>query len=93
MPSAPITARTLLWEALPDGTIVLLDWQLVETSLGTMAELRCVNRSDGNSRDEDLLENGYTQLMKMSASTLYATYNVGGRQWPHYRVEEPGPLG
>jgi hypothetical protein len=94
MPSAPITGRTLLWEFLPDGTTIhQLDWNLVETSLGTMVEPRIMNRGIFDDiKNEDLSENGYTAILKLSSKDLYTTYNFIGTQWPHFRAGDPGPF-
>jgi len=93
MPKPPIHARTLLWETLEDGTIHILDWNLVTTSLGTMVEARTINRSSiGDTQNEDLVDSGYTSIQKMSSQDLYRLYGFVGSQWPHYRGNDPGPL-
>ena len=92
MPRAPITTRTMLWERRSDSTVYLLDWSLVTTSLGTMVESRSVIRGPDGIKDEDLVDSGYSAMQLLSAEDLYAQYNVGGAQWPHYRANDPGVL-
>lgn len=90
MPSPPILSRTLLWERLSDGTIHLLDWNLVTTSLGVMVEPRTLLHANGAMKDEDLLESGYTDMTVLQSDSFYATYHFAGSQWPHYRDNNPG---
>jgi len=90
MPSAPILTRTLLWERLSDGSIHLLDWNLVNTSLGVMVEPRVLLRDSGAIKDEDLFESGYTDMMVLQSDSFFATYWFSGSQWPHYRANDPG---
>lgn len=93
MPSAPILARTLLWETLSDGTVHQLDWNLVETNLGTMVEPRIMSRrSQDDMRHENLSDAGYTGIAKMSTADLYANYHFFGVQWPIFRGDDLWPL-
>lgn len=78
----PILGRTMLYERLRDGTIHLLDWNLVSTTLGLMIEPRTMIRATGNMQNSDPYENGYTDMLEVPQATLFATYNFGGSQWP-----------
>ena len=94
MPKAPITARTLFWEVLPDGSRGLVDWCEVTTSLGVMVEPRQLARPQAPIRDEDLVDSSFTSMtaIRKSPSGNYALDQVAfkGSQWPHYRVFDPG---
>jgi hypothetical protein len=90
MPSAPILTRTLLWERLGDGSIHVLDWNLVNTSLGLMVEPRVMLRESGAIKDEDLAESGYSDMTVLQSDNFFATYGFAGSQWPHYRANDPG---
>ena len=95
MPKAPVTTRTLVWERLEDGTIHLLDWCLVNTSLGMMVESRCITKQTGDIRDEDLFDSSFTDMAVIppAPSGNYAFDQVAfynGAQWPHYRATDPG---
>lgn len=92
MPSAPILTRTLLWETLSDGTIHVLDWQLVQTSLGQMIEPRTLVRPIGDVKDEDLFESGFTDMRKVQSDAMWGLFNFAGSQWAHYRANDPGVL-
>ncbi len=89
MPSAPILTRTLLWEALSDGTIHQLDWNLVTTSLGTMVEPRSLVRQS-DFKNEDFVDSGYSGMRKLQSDTMYTQIGFAGSQWPHYRANDPG---
>ena len=96
MPSAPILGRTLLYEYLPDGvTYHQLDWNIVETSLGSMVEPRVMNRNlaEMDIQNEDLFQGGYTAILKLSSDDLFTQYGVLGSQWPHFRGSDQGPFG
>lgn len=95
MPSAPVTARTLIYYVMEDGTIIQHDWNLIETSLGTMVEPRVVNRAIPGFSDihnEDSMENGYTAVQKLSVDALLNSYGVSGVQWPHFRTNDPATV-
>lgn len=97
MPSAPITARTLFWELLADGsTIALLDWCLVTTSLGDMVEARTISKStgSGNMVNENVFESGFSSVQSLRVPTgNYALDQLTvSSQWPRYRTTEPGGL-
>jgi len=89
MPSAPILTRTLLWEALSDGTIHQLDWNLVTTSLGQMVEPRSLVRQ-APVQNEDFLDSGYSGMRKLQSDVMYTQIGFAGSQWPHYRANDPG---
>lgn len=93
MPSAPIIARTLLWERLSDGTLHIFDWCVVTTSLGDMIEPRVLTRQTGDIRNEDLFDSSYTGISVLPAVPTgnYALDQCTvSSQWPHYRASDPG---
>ncbi len=77
--------RTLLYAPLPDGSFRLLDWCLINTSIGAMMEMRpLIRRSDGDLVNEDmnLSEWRFTDIQPFDAGTLFAVTNSGGDLWP-----------
>lgn len=96
MPKAPITARTLYWERLSDGTLHPIDWSLVTTSLGVMVEPKSLLRMPAAEgiRDEDLFDSSFTTIAVVPALPTgnYAFDQVAfqGVQWPRYRSTDPG---
>lgn len=94
MPKAPVLSRTLLWQTLSDGTVHLVDWCLVSTSLGLMVEPRLVDRPTGSGiQDEDWTDSSYSGISMLPASPSghYALDQLTqGAQWPHYRATDPG---
>ncbi len=95
MPKAPITSRTLYWERLDDGTIHVLDWNLVaHQTLGAMVESRNITRI-GPTKNEDLYDSSYTEIAVAPPlpSGNYAFDQAifgGSTQWPHFRADDPG---
>jgi hypothetical protein len=79
---APILNRTLLYERLRDGTIHLLDFQIVGTSLGTMIEPRCLTRQTGAVANSDPYENGYDDIREVNKDSMFSSLGFGGSQWP-----------
>lgn len=94
MPKTPVTSRTLFWETLSDGSLVLLDWHQVSTSLGLMIEPRTILRPMGEYRDEDLFDSSFSDLQRTPAIPTgnYALDQAihSGRLWPHQRADDPG---
>ncbi len=94
MPKTPITSRTLYWEPLSDGTIHVIDWCEVSTSLGVMVEPRVLTRQTGAIQNEDLFDSGYTSMAVVPPIPTgnYALDQLAfnGSQWPHFRADDPG---
>lgn len=82
MPKTPILSRDLLYDTLRDGSIRLLDWCLVNTSLGGMVEPRQLNFNGGSVGTIDALDASYTRLTPMKDDQLNALLGTSGRQLP-----------
>jgi hypothetical protein len=93
MPSAPIVSRTLLWRRLSDGTVQVLDWNTVTTSLGAMVESRSIAKARDGIADENLFDSSFSALSvaPVVPSGNYALDQLmSSAQWPHYRAIDPG---
>lgn len=78
---APILRRTLLYERLRDGSFRLLDFAIVNTSLGAMIEPRTLFRPGGGMVNEDVYDSSFTDLLEATPGVL-ASVGFGGEQWP-----------
>ncbi len=79
---APILSRTLCLARLRDGTLRLLDFQLVTTSLGGMIEPRPVSRACGSSMNEDPYDSAYTDIVVLDGAGIAAVPGIDDVQWP-----------
>jgi len=96
MPKTPIVSRTLLYELLDDGSISLVPFTLVSTSIGQMVEWRVVTLRPGDDiKNADEVDMSFTDILRVSKSTPSGHYALdqlllNGSQWPHYRTYDPG---
>lgn len=83
MPRTPILNREGYYKTLTDGTIVDLDWNVVNTSLGAMLEPRQVTAGLGmDGAAIDAVDAGYSRRLEYDEDLLVAQFNTGGRQLP-----------
>ncbi len=83
MPRAPILSRELLYTTNPDGSFRLLDWCLVNTSIGAMIEPRNLQTfNGGNVRGLNVYEAGITAIKPFNEDEFYAKTRFSGRQVP-----------
>lgn len=83
MPRLPILSRETFYDTNPDGSLRLLDWNLVNTSLGAMVEPRQVGGPDGGRiRPIDLIDAGITRLVPLQEDVFFRHFGVHGRQLP-----------
>ena len=67
MPKTPITSRSLLYELLDDGTISLVPFTLVSTSLGQMVAWRQITmRPEDDIKNADEVDKRFTDLIRVS---------------------------
>ena len=89
MPKTPILQRTAYLETLKDGSVRMLDWNAVETELGTMVEPR-QNHLDtqlpmaGNVgfAAVDVYDMSFTRIIGTDSNTFYTQYGTDGQQVP-----------
>jgi hypothetical protein len=75
----PILSRTLLMDTLRDGTKMLLDWNLVETSLGTMLEPASISLVNGEATAAiDAMDAGFSKTLEIDEDTIQGLFNSGG---------------
>ena len=79
--NAPILTRTLLYERLRDGSFALLDFCLVNTTLGTMIEPRPLIKASGKMVNEDVYDSAFTDIQEATPSLVNAV-QFSGSQWP-----------
>jgi hypothetical protein len=85
MPKAPILSRETYYDTLNNGTLHLLDWNVVNTSLGAMVEPRQVSLAELGTGDQaqiDLTDVGPTRLSPMVEDTFFGKHLGGGQQLP-----------
>ena len=85
MPKTPITDRTMLYDVLRyDKTIRFLDWNVVETELGTMVEPRPFGPGYGTVKvtDVDVYDASANRLVQYDENTFAREYGTGGNQLP-----------
>lgn len=79
--NTPILRRTLLYERLRDGTYSLLDFCIVNTTLGAMVEPRTLNRATGAMRNDDVYDSAFNDILEATPAVLGAI-GFSGQQWP-----------
>lgn len=78
----PLRGRTLLYEVLPRTKEKrLLDFCLVETTLGPMIEPRLVTRASGAMQNEDVYDSCFTDIREVD-ETLRGQLGLNSFQWP-----------
>jgi hypothetical protein len=84
MPKNPILNREAFYETLVDGTIRLLDFCLVNTSLGAMVEPRATNLlSLGQGiAAVSVYDASISKLSPMQSDEFYKLTGFSGRQIP-----------
>ena len=84
MPRSPITSRTLFYDQLRDGTYRLLDWCVINTSLGLMVEPRNIATVPANGKVVQNIfdDTSFTEIKQMDEDQFYRFYNTGGRLIP-----------
>lgn len=82
MPRLPIRRRTLLYERLPrNGGLRLLDFCLVDTTLGAMVEPRVMNRAANGTSVDDPFDSAYTDIMEVDEK-IRGSLGLNAYQWP-----------
>lgn len=93
MPKAPILYRQLFYARNNDGTFRDLDFALVNTSLGAMAEPRCVCLDDGDVKaglDQlDVLDMSWNKRSEKDEATMLTDLGTYGLMLP---VDYNNPL-
>lgn len=82
MPRAPILDRELFYDTLRDGSIRLLDWCLVNTSLGAMVEPRQLGLGRDRSTNIDAKDASFSRLTPLDEDKFVSLFNTGGQQVP-----------
>ena len=79
MPSAPVLYRTALYDVLPDGTLIDLPFNIINTSLGQMIELEPVPfqiSGDGNDPDVDPFDRSWNDRRQFAQVQSFDLLNV-----------------
>jgi hypothetical protein len=84
MPKTPILSRELFYDKLGDGSHRMLDWALVDTSLGAMIESRSAMLGVGLNpvTNVDMVDLGYNRVTQMDEGKFSMKFNTGGGQFP-----------
>jgi hypothetical protein len=84
MPKSPILNREVFYERLRDGSFRMLDWALVNTTLGTMVEPRQPQRMITLKGHTVLtvFENSFTRIVEMQEDKFFRFNQTGGRLMP-----------
>lgn len=82
---APILSRECFYMKLRDGSLCFLDWNLVQTSIGAMAEPRNLGTNiddghDGSGRE--MYFESFTRITEMDDNLLPRLMGTTGRQLP-----------
>lgn len=82
MPKAPILYREAFYETLADGSIRMLDFNLVNTELGAMIEPRSVSlvNTTGSITTMDVYDASINKLSPMKEDEFYRLTGFSGRQ-------------
>lgn len=80
---APILSRTALYERLRDGSLRHLEFNVVETSLGTMLEPRTLIRANGAMVNEDPYDSSFSNIRIIDGAEVAQLVPMGlSSQWP-----------
>lgn len=83
MPRVPILHRTVFYSRLRDGTFRLLDWNLVNTTLGAMMEPRLLRYTeDGKVTNLDVYDINFNRITEYNEDKMYAETGTAGFQLP-----------
>jgi hypothetical protein len=89
MPKAPILARRGYFDTISRSNPIIrfLDWNVVDTELGSMVEPRqdirgiptAVAGANGLVQ-VDLIDSGFTAISQMNSDTFYSQFGTDGQQ-------------
>lgn len=82
MPKAPILSRECYYDVRRDGSIIDLDWNLVNTSLGAMVEPAMQSAIMSPVVQLDLDDISFTRRVQMDETVMFATLGTAGIQIP-----------
>ena len=87
MPKTPITSRRSFFETIRADTVNkskrMLDWNMVDTALGPMAEPRAVlNGAMGPVTNVDAVDAAFDSITEMQAEQFQAATGTGGELIP-----------
>lgn len=83
MPKTPILNRELFYTKLRNGSYRLLDFCLVNTSIGGMVEPRSLNATGRDKTvNNDPYDMSFTSVRELDENTFYALHGSGGHQMP-----------
>jgi hypothetical protein len=85
MPKSPILSREVFFDKLSDGTLRLLDWSIVNTSLGIMVESRnhMICGSGMNPvTNVDMVDASWNKISQVDEGMFFDLFNTSGYQYP-----------
>lgn len=84
MPKRPILERSVFYDVLSDATLMFLDFNVVETELGTMVEGAGFEGGYGTLKvtDQDVFDASITRIVRMDRNIFTVQYGSGGNQIP-----------
>ena len=81
MPKSPVLYRESFYDTLRDGTIRMIDWNLVDTELGACVEPRGI-LMNGPINQIDVVDASANRLTQFDEDTFGETFGSGGQQLP-----------
>lgn len=82
MPRSPIISREALFMQLPDGTLFQLDWNLVDTSVGGMLEMRSFNVLGDEGSEVDRRDASYSRITVIDEHKMPEYFGTHGALIP-----------
>lgn len=80
MPKAPVLSREYFYTRLRDGSFRLLDFALINTSLGAMIESRPVEVGRDKTTDTDVYDRSFTKISEIDDDEFFKLTGFSGRQ-------------
>ena len=82
MPKTPILSREGFYKTSLGGTLVPLDWNLINTNLGVMLEQRQMGPARNPLKDIDAIDAGFTRFADIDEHRLQFLFSTGGSALP-----------
>lgn len=78
----PISSRDVLYDTLRDGSLVFLDWCIVDTPVGAMLEPRQILPPTERVVNVNMFDMSFSRLTPFKEDLLFSMFMTSGRQLP-----------
>ena len=83
MPKAPVLSRQCFFDVLNDGTFYDLDWNLVNSTVGTCMEMRSMSIGGLTKIAQvDVVDSSFNSRVQLDEDAMFRLMGSGGRLRP-----------